>query len=196
MGGLGDFGDGVTAAPQRGCGHSPAWAGSWPEPPPESRATRPCRASRSARRATRCPRSSRSPGLQATSPASVSSAQPATEPTSFLGACGHGEVVTRGRGAGRGASRCPRLTSMAACWDGGSWGSRWHWGGRRDAGLPGSVGCPRAVAPAQPSAWVQTLPGAEGGQGPAPPHTAWGRPGWAGLGWGGQGKGERGGLGV
>lgn len=71
-----------------GRGVSPAWAGSWPEPPPDSRATRPRMAGRSSRRTTRCPWSSRSPGLQATSPATASSAQPDTVVTSFLGTWG------------------------------------------------------------------------------------------------------------
>jgi len=87
-------------------GGSPAWAGSWPDPPPESKATRPRTAAMSARRTTRCPRRSRSPGLQATSPASASSAQPATEFTSFLG------TWRARRGGGGGArGRHPKPTA-------------------------------------------------------------------------------------
>lgn len=73
--------------------YSPAWAGSWPEPPPERSATRPLRLSRSERRATRCPCRSCRLGLQATNPARASSAHPSTEFTSFLEVCGGG---TRG----------------------------------------------------------------------------------------------------
>lgn len=79
-------------------GCSPAWAGSWPEPPPDSRATRPLRLSRSERRATRWPCRSCRLGLQATRPARASSAQPATEFTSFLEVCG------REAGGGHGRS--------------------------------------------------------------------------------------------
>lgn len=64
--------------------YSPAWAGSWPEPPPERSATRPLRLSRSERRATRCPCRSCRLGLQATNPARASSAHNSTEFTSFL----------------------------------------------------------------------------------------------------------------
>lgn len=68
--------------------YSPAWAGSWPEPPPERSATRPLRLSRSERRATRCPCRSCTLGLQATNPARASSAHNSTEFTSFLEVCG------------------------------------------------------------------------------------------------------------
>lgn len=64
--------------------HVPACAGSCPDPPPESSATRPRTFFRSDRSATRCPCRSCMAGLQATSPASASSAQPGTEFTSFL----------------------------------------------------------------------------------------------------------------
>ena len=79
-------------------GCTPALAGSWPEPPPDSRATRPLRLSRSERRATRWPCRSCRLGLQATRPARASSAQPATEFTSFLEVCG------REAGGGHGRS--------------------------------------------------------------------------------------------
>lgn len=75
--------------------YSPAWAGSWPEPPPERSATRPLRLSRSERRATRCPCRSCRPGLQATNPARASSAHNSTEFTSFLEVCGGAQEVVQ-----------------------------------------------------------------------------------------------------
>ena len=128
-------------------------------------ATRPRRASRSERRATRCPRSSCSPGLHATSPASASSAQLATEHTSFLGTCGHGGVAGWGAGEQGGG-----LRSREGGWVGGCVLPRAHlhgWGVGGTTRIRGSVHCHHAAAPAQPSDPGPNSVWKEGGQGPA-----------------------------
>lgn len=170
-------------------GSSPAWAGSWPEPPPESKATRPRMATRSARRTTRCPCRSRRPGLQATNPASASSAQSVTEFTSFLGTWRHRGVAVGGvrgwYGAGGGF--------------GGAGGSPPPHGSPPCGRHGGDDGGSHVASVLSPNS-VREAVGAEGGQGPPqaatatppPPPSHPGVPrGWPGLGTAG---GVRGGI--
>lgn len=161
-------------------GSSPAWAGSWPEPPPESKATRPRMATRSARRTTRCPCRSRRPGLQATNPASASSAQSVTEFTSFLGTWRHRGVAVGGvrgwYGAGGGF--------------GGAGGSPPPHGSPPCGRHGGDDGGSHVASVLSPNS-VREAVGAEGGQGPPqaatatppPPHPTRGSHG-DGLAWG------------
>lgn len=168
-------------------GSSPAWAGSWPEPPPESKATRPRMATRSARRTTRCPCRSRRPGLQATNPASASSAQSVTEFTSFLGTWRHRGVAVGGvrgwYGAGGGF--------------GGAGGSPPPHGSPPCGRHGGDDGGSHVASVLSPNS-VREAVGAEGGQGPpqaatatppppippgGPTGMAWPGYGWRGTGW-------------
>ena len=63
---------------------SPACAGSWPDPPPDSRATFPLRLPKSERSTTRCPRSKVRPPWLRTMPHRASSTHWSTEFSSFF----------------------------------------------------------------------------------------------------------------